>query len=155
MHSFLAPSYKTAALALILCLCFVSGCSSPARKPNLELNKNTTREERGIGVNSTEALVKALKNGSPVVRGAAACELGKIGDKKAVDGLIEALRDENPFVRQEAASALGAIGDKKAVEALTAALDDSSSGVQAAAVEALVKITGEDLSKIRGKNPGS
>jgi HEAT repeat protein len=60
-----------------------------------------------------DLIINALHNEHYDVRCKAALELGKIGDKIAVEPLIEALNDN--ISGAEAASALGKIGDKKAV----------------------------------------
>lgn len=54
----------------------------------------------------------------------AAEELGKLGDKRAVNGLIKALRANMSIIRTYAAEALGKLGDKSAIDALIKALGD-------------------------------
>jgi hypothetical protein len=77
------------------------------------------------------------------VRHAATYALGKIGDKRIVDGLVAALKDSDSSVRWAASDALREIGDARAVDGLVAALKDEDSRVRVNAVVALVKIGGE------------
>ena len=55
------------------------------------------------------ALVRALRDGSPVVRGLAASALGHIGDERAVPALERALTDEHEGVRRRARDAIANI----------------------------------------------
>lgn len=53
-----------------------------------------------------EALLQALHDSSPKVRGVAANAIGRIGDRDAATELIGMLSDESPFARLEACMAL-------------------------------------------------
>ncbi len=86
------------------------------------------------------ALIVALKDEDPEVRGHAARALGKIKDPQAVPALIDALRDEREYVRGKAAWALGEIKDPRAVPALTQALKEKNSEVRWYAACALQKL---------------
>jgi len=71
------------------------------------------------------ALIDAMADPNPVVRGAVADALGKIGDGRAVPALAAALKDEFSVVVMHAVLALGMIEDPAASEALLPiALDD-------------------------------
>ncbi len=65
-----------------------------------------------IGVDSTEYLVKALKDDRSSVRQNAAWAIGQIGEgaKEAVGDLCELLSDKDTLVRRDAAGALGSMG---------------------------------------------
>jgi HEAT repeat protein len=69
-----------------------------------------------IGNPAVEPLIRALENDEYFVRVSAIEQLGRIGDKRAVDPLVKLLQDQDliPF----AAEALGRIGDKRAVDPL-------------------------------------
>jgi len=71
-------------------------------------------------------------------------DIGKLKEKKDVDGLIKALRDKDSDIRLEVAYALGEIKDKRAVEPLIQALKDEDNFVREAAVEALEKIEAKE-----------
>lgn len=68
-----------------------------------------------------------LWDGNPARR-AAAVELGRLGDGRAVPALVTALEDEDAELRGAAADALGALGDPRAVGPLIALLADRSRG---------------------------
>ena len=94
-----------------------------------------------IGEPAVESLIPALKDVNPQVRWLAACDLGSIGDARAVEPLINAITtDPNSDVRYHAVSALGKIRDVSAVKSLTQALSHQDSSVQEAAKKALEKI---------------
>lgn len=90
------------------------------------------------GRNRDQRLVDALK--------AALCDedaeaLGKIGDARAVPPLIDALRDDECRVREKAAEALGAIGDAQAVHPLIAVVqNEPGKNVRWWATKALTEI---------------
>jgi HEAT repeat protein len=66
-----------------------------------------------------ESALTALGDEEPLVRLAAALNIGASTDPAAVDVLIETLsRDSDPAVREAAADALGQIGDPRAKDAL-------------------------------------
>ncbi|HEY3359887.1 MAG TPA: HEAT repeat domain-containing protein [Polyangia bacterium] len=52
------------------------------------------------------ALMKAVKDDNPSVRGVSCSSLGRLGDPAAIPALKEAARDSEPFVRQAADKAL-------------------------------------------------
>lgn len=64
------------------------------------------------------ALIRALKDKSPLVRSGAAEALKGIPDPRAVQPLIRTLRDKDTAARRAAAEGLGLIGDRAAVPAL-------------------------------------
>lgn len=63
-----------------------------------------------IGKEATLALVDALKNGTPSVRGRAARALAQLTDVKSIPALIAALDDESPIVEYYADLALQKMG---------------------------------------------
>ena len=94
-----------------------------------------------IGKPAVESLILALKNVNPKVRWFAVCNLGKIGDARAVAPLINTIRtDSDRDVRWHAVDALGEIGDVSASNPLTQVLNDKDTFVRGAAKEALNKI---------------
>jgi hypothetical protein len=60
------------------------------------------------------ALIRALKDKSPVVRGMAASALGRIGDERAIPALEKLLGDPSDAVRDRARDALALIKEKHA-----------------------------------------
>lgn len=97
------------------------------------------------GEPAVESLILALKDANPQVRWLAACDLGSIGDARAVEPLINAITtDPDRDVRWHAVDALGKIGDVSALKALTQALSHQDSFVQGAAKKALEKIKAKE-----------
>lgn len=90
---------------------------------------------------SLNSLLEELKDLDPKVRQHAAEELGKLGDRSAVNPLILALNYDDVYrVRKAAAWALGELKDEKAVIPLMRAISHSDWIVRANAAEALGKI---------------
>lgn len=90
----------------------------------------------GMGSDAVPPLVAALEDQARPAyqRANAACALGLIANKRAIEPLIAALRDDDEGVRAAAASALGDLKDARAVEPLLSALQDSSPKVRMRAV---------------------
>ncbi|MFX0169771.1 MAG: HEAT repeat domain-containing protein [Candidatus Hodarchaeota archaeon] len=87
---------------------------------------------------SLQKLIKALLEGDdPKEQVLAAHNLGKLGDRDAVDPLITALEDENLYVRKAAVEALAVLGDWKAVDPILQRLEDADLYVRQAAASAL------------------
>jgi hypothetical protein len=97
------------------------------------------QEKKGI-----EELARDLQAEKPLVRSAAAEQLGRAKDTRGVGPLIEALRDEDEGVRREVTKALGEIGDSSAVKPLGEMLDDTDEYVRINALGALEKIGGDE-----------
>lgn len=93
-----------------------------------------------------QSLIFQLKSGNAQSQIRAAKELGRLGDKQALEPLIACLNDtsiRNPFIKSTAVEALGQIGDSRAVEPLIACLNDTSirdPSIKNTVVEALGKI---------------
>jgi peptidylprolyl isomerase len=87
-----------------------------------------------------ESLLDLLEHRSPVVRGATARALGRLGDARALRPLLPFLIDGEWRVRVETCEALGRIGDAAALESLMASAVDPIHHVREAAVTALGKI---------------
>ncbi len=85
-------------------------------------------------------LLHALREGHRCTRWIAACALGELQDRRAVQPLIDALRDPDERVRWAAAQALGALRDRRAVQPLIAALQDHSARVVREAASALGRL---------------
>lgn len=90
-----------------------------------------------IGPPAAPYLLEVLQDPKHKIRAFAACELGRIGETRAVEPLISLLTDKSMPARWEAARALGRIGDKAAAAHLVEALGDENDGVRAAAARAL------------------
>ena len=95
-----------------------------------------------------DALIAQLSSPESGRRKAAAEELGRLRDKRAVPALIENLIDESPSVRASAVWALGEIGDPAAAPALARLL--SRPVLSAEVVDALVAI-GPDSTPVLAK----
>ncbi|MBN1254970.1 MAG: HEAT repeat domain-containing protein [Deltaproteobacteria bacterium] len=109
-------------------------------------------------IKGIQELVKDLQDEQPLVRWAAAEQLGKTQDAKAVGPLIEALQDEDAGVRREVVKALGAIGDPQAVKPLGKMLEDQEEFVRVHALGALEKIGGDEavnliIAALKNANP--
>jgi HEAT repeat protein len=74
-----------------------------------------------------DALVAALADTSPGVRGAAAVALGGYREARAVPALVRLVGDPESGVQDAALHALGRIGDAPAVDALLSAFEDEDS----------------------------
>ncbi len=99
---------------------------------DLVLRKEASRALKYVGnEEATDALVETLRYDSwqdeysvmGSVRAYAAEALGRIGDKKAVNGLIDALEDPDSEVRWKSAESLGKIKDLQALESLIYSLE--------------------------------
>lgn len=101
------------------------------------------QEAEGLDMVVT-ALIQALSDKAPFVRGRAAEALQKFAGKakRAVPALIRSLRDPDTWVRNRAAYALGDMKDPRAINALIANLDDKEPTSRSAAADALGLIGG-------------
>ncbi len=89
----------------------------------------------------TEALLFILERDvSTLCRRNAALVLGKLQEKRSVNGLCRSLRHDETIVREAAADALGEIGDAGAVRSLIHALSDPTAIVRGCALRALVRV---------------
>ena len=79
-----------------------------------------------------------------LVQALAACILGRINDRRAVQPLINVLDSESPISRYNAAESLGNLGDSKAIEPLINALQDSDESTQDQAAFSLLKLNAVD-----------
>ncbi len=93
-----------------------------------------------LGSNAVPALIAGLQDRDSTVRYLAAGQLGRIGDRQAVEPLIRALDDPDVIVQYWAISALGDIGDNRAVGSLIPLLDHQAKGVRFRAAQALGQI---------------
>ncbi|MDD4566264.1 MAG: HEAT repeat domain-containing protein [Methanoculleus chikugoensis] len=83
-------------------------------------------------------LMDALRDSDRFVRLVAARNLGRIGNKRAIEALIGSLHQEpDTEVRATVAEALGYIGSKEAIEPLALALQDRDEGVKISAARSL------------------
>jgi HEAT repeat protein len=91
-----------------------------------------------------EELIRDLRDEQPLVRKAAAEQLGRAKDTRGVEPLIEALQDADEGVRREVTKALGEIKDPSAVKPLGEMLEDADEFVRLDALGALEKIGGDE-----------
>jgi hypothetical protein len=91
------------------------------------------------------ALLKDVKDRSPMKRFNAVAELAKYDAPEARAAVIAALRDEDFFVRRVAADLLGDSRSEEPIPSLIEALDDEEVSVRVAAHGALKKLTRKDL----------
>ena len=83
-------------------------------------------------------LMDALSDNDRFVRLVAARNLGRIGNKRAIEALIGSLhREPDTEVRTTVAEALGYMGSRQAIESLTLALQDREETVKIAAARSL------------------
>jgi HEAT repeat protein len=83
-------------------------------------------------------LMEALSDSDRFVRLVAARNLGRIGNKRAIEALIGSLHQEpDPEVRTAVTEALGYVGSQQAIEPLALALQDRDEGVKIAAARSL------------------
>ena len=93
---------------------------------------------------ATDALIGALKDTDPVVRGYAATALGEIGDPRAKEALLAALRTEDASVVNMATS-LYNLGSTEVVEILIGKLRDPNPNNRLYAIYALGKISDPEM----------
>lgn len=108
--------------------------------PELNVQEDATWALVRIGPASVEPLIQALRDPSAAARHNAAHTLGKIGDRRAIDGLIAALGDGDAPVRLKAAYALGQIGEARGAEGLVSLLADPDLNVRWMAAEVLERL---------------
>lgn len=77
-----------------------------------------TGSEPGGASDQLGKLLAQLKDKDPEVRANAACSLGELGDKRAVEPLIQCLKDEVSEVRAGVALSLGELKDIKKMKEL-------------------------------------
>jgi len=108
--------------------CLMVGSVAPAFADRIDDLSRTLEREKdekariaaavGLGRLADEravpALIRALRDPSPVVRGVAASALGHIGDSRAVPALEKLLADDSEAVRARAKDAISAIRDHEA-----------------------------------------
>ena len=97
------------------------------------------QEKKGV-----EELLRDLQADKPLVRRAAAEQLGKAKDVRGVEPLLTALRDDDEGVRREVTKALGEIEDPHTAKPLGEMLNDADEFVRVNALEALERIRGDE-----------
>lgn len=141
---------QDAKVAVALCLCITLwACGSKQESADdVLVKKELVRVWKADGEADAEALQRiidmgssaiaplgrALENGDPDARAAAAAALGGIGGRQVIPGLVRAISDNSAKVRHEAALALAWMGqdepDRRILTALKAASSDSCRGVR-------------------------
>jgi HEAT repeat protein len=86
------------------------------------------------------ALIDALTDSEPWVRGNAVEALGKLGDISCLPSLINALQDSDRIVRATSAEALGSFRDTRSIEGLKSALFDDEWSVRLNAIKSLGRV---------------
>lgn len=114
-----------------------------ARVAAVEHAPSVARAENARG-GIVDALVRALKDDSEHVRGAAALALADMEANEALPALLVAADDDAFVVRQLAITALGEIGDRRALERVRRALRDPRPEVRFQAVVAFPRLARED-----------
>jgi HEAT repeat protein len=109
-------------------------------KDDAQLEKVSAMHSQPLQRQAVSALVAAMADNEPWVRGNAVEALGKIGDILALPDIIIALEDSDQVVRATAAEALGAFRDTRSEEELKKALSDQEWSVRLNAVKSLGKI---------------
>ncbi|MEW6744138.1 MAG: HEAT repeat domain-containing protein [Planctomycetota bacterium] len=97
------------------------------------------------GSYAVPALLEALEDPNPQVRGAAAFTLGDIDDERASAALQDALEDREPLVRYEAARSLLYQGDWTGIPALIEGLRSSNPSIRLQCHDALRAETLQDF----------
>src|SRR6476619_3126583 len=82
------------------------------------------RASESVRRDAVAQLERALDDGAPRVRSAAAVALGDVSASESVAKLLVAIEDADVHVRQMALNALGEIGDPRVLPRLTRALAD-------------------------------
>lgn len=96
-----------------------------------------------LGQEAVKHVERAIGDPRPLVREAAAAELGRLNDQNSAPLLAETARnDESANVRGSAASALGRMYAYEQMEALLDAMGDSNTTVRRRAYAAWYRITG-------------
>jgi HEAT repeat protein len=93
-----------------------------------------------LGPAALPGLIEGLHDGDPTIRYLAAGQLGRLGDRRAVDPLLAALNDPDFIVQYWAVQALGDIGevgDTRVVDALIPLLKHTDPGLRSRAAQAL------------------
>jgi HEAT repeat protein len=99
-----------------------------------------SRVDVSLGNIKRRNIVEKIDEWVSHVRSSAACALGRIGDKRAIESLIRAIEDDDAALRASAAFALGELGDIHAVEALINTLDDDEKEIKINTAQALGKM---------------
>lgn len=98
------------------------------------------RAEEGVRERAIPLLLRALSDGHPAVRSAAAVALGDLEASEAVASLLVALEDDDAYVRQMSINALGEIADTRALPRLRRALRDERPEVRYQSIIAFARI---------------
>lgn len=118
------PTALRAIAAALVLMAAVTVAAQAAPRPSIEDVEESLAHERSYKVRvnaalvlgrlrqtrSVPALIGALKDPHPAVRGSAAQSLGRIGSPIARDALVKVAGDPSPLVRRQAAAALKALG---------------------------------------------
>ena len=104
------------------------------------LSDECRKAARAAGTPIAPALVKALREGTPMAASEAAGLLAEVGTPEAAPALRDALRSGPAMLRARAARALGVCGGAADLEALGRALGDPDEDVRIGAADALGKL---------------
>jgi HEAT repeat protein len=119
--------------------CFLESSEKAVREALKDTDPTVRKVALGsLRVNSSRMLLsKMLNDSDPGVRGSAACLLGKLADRTAVEPLTLLTKDRAPEVRRQVAAALGTIAAAETVDPLMLLCKDNDHFVRAEAVRAL------------------
>ena len=95
-----------------------------------------------LGAN--DELVDALKHDNPLVREAAAFQLGRLGSRQAIPALIKQADDPDALVREAVIEALGRFDDPRATETVRSAAADTCPVVARTAAKAITAHSARD-----------
>jgi len=106
-----------------------------------------------------DLVLKLMESQEPTARLTAICELGKLGDKKAIPHLIDQINNEDPMIQSEVVRALGKLGAIETIPALLSLLKDDElygprSNIYHAVTEAF-QIFGGITDEIKNTFPGN
>ena len=93
---------------------------------------NVSADQTNIEIGIVDNLILELQNADAPSRLAAAHELGRLKEKRAVPYLVQSLTDQDHFVRNECARALAEIGDIRAVKLLVDIRQDLDNPIRGA-----------------------
>ncbi len=125
-----------------------------ARIADLVARLKTAKGEEAIDVDrqliaegepALPALVSALSDPEPAVRGQAAYVLGYVKDRRTLPALFAATADPVPVVRYEAAAALLELQDARGFAILVGGLSDADPRLRAKCADVLAERTGQRL----------
>jgi HEAT repeat protein len=109
-------------------------------EPQTRLQAARLLENIQLNEKGKDALLKAMKDPSKLVRAAVVKTLGVMGDPDLIKHLISFFNDPDTRVRANTIEAIASLGDRQAIQTLLPFLDDSNNRIRANAVVGIWKI---------------